>query len=156
MATKEQYDFFVRLYDIEESRTNALMDRAKWYLSLSAIYTAVIGVIVEHMKPANACQYVVFAVSTVSMVAAFALSIWAVRIATFERVEDPETALTKLIATDFDQTKFFVDGMVGHVVAAERNAKTNNKQVGALELAGYAMAFGIILDGLYFVLFLWP
>jgi hypothetical protein len=156
MATKEQYEFFSRLYDIEASRTASLSDRAKWYLSLTAAYSAAIGVTVEHFRPTDLAQYALFAVSSLGMVGAFVLSLWAVRVAAFEGVDDPMDVFKHLSETGFDQTKFFIDGMAAYAVAAKRNADVNARQANALAIAGHAMLIGIFANGLYFSLFLLP
>jgi hypothetical protein len=152
MVTKEQYEFFARLFDEEAQRTASLNERAKWYLSLTAFYSAVIIFVAEKLRPETAPQLLVLTVSGGGMLLSFLLSLWGVRVAAFEGITAPSAVHKQLENDGFDQDRFFLRRIADFSAATESNTKVNNRQARALRLAGAMMLIGMAAHGLYFYL----
>jgi len=152
MVTKDQYDFYARLFDEEARRTASLIERAKWYLSLTALYSAVILFVAEKLRPANGVELIVLTVSDGAMLLSFLVSLWAVRISGFEGIVLPSDVTAQLEKDGFDEEKFFLSRIADFSVATQRNSDINDKQASELALAGVLMLLGMIAHGVYFYL----
>lgn len=150
MATKDQYDFFSYLHDLEEKRSYSLSERAKWYLSLTAFYSALIMFVAEKLRPSSVYQLSIFLISDLGLLASFLASLWAVRVTTYEAITSPRTALEELQNNGFDEMKFYLDRISDYTVSIERNNKVSERQAKALSIAGYLILVGMTVQGWYF------
>jgi hypothetical protein len=156
MVSKEQYEFFVRLFDEESRRTASLNDRAKWYLSLTSLYSAAIIFISEKLRPYSTIQLFVLILSNAGMLLSFMLSLWAVRISAFEGITIPSIAIEQLQRDGFDQDKFYLNRIADFSIAAQRNSNLNDRQAKTLTIAGAIMLIGMLAHGVYFYMRLSP
>lgn len=156
MSTKEQAEFFSRVLDAETARGSQLSERAKWYLSLSAVYSAAVIFVAKDKSPENLFQFLVFLVAMLGMVSSFLVSIWSVRIATYEGICKPEQALAKLIDNKFNPERFYIDRISDYVVATTRNSKVHARQAVALSISGYLLLLGMVAHSAYFAVRLYP
>ena len=156
MSTKEQAEFFSRVLDAETARGAQLSERAKWYLSMSAIYSAAVIFVAKDKSPENILQFSIFFLSMTSMVASFLVSIWSVRVATYEGICRPEQAFSLLIENKFDQQRFYIDRISDYVVATTRNSKVHARQAVALSISGYLLLLGMVAHSAYFAIRLYP
>jgi hypothetical protein len=156
MSTKEQADFFSRVLDAETARGAQLSERAKWYLSLSAVYSAAVTLVAKDKSPEDLLQFTVFFIAIFGMVSSFLVSIWSVRVATYEGICKPEQALEKLVANRFNEQRFYIDRISDYVVASTRNAKVHARQAAALSISGYLLLLGMVAHSAYFAIRLYP
>jgi hypothetical protein len=91
-----------------------------------------------------------------SMVVSFLVSIWSVRVATYEGICRPEQAFSLLIENKFDQQRFYIDRISDYVVATTRNSKVHARQAAALSISGYLLLLGMVAHSAYFAMRLYP
>jgi hypothetical protein len=150
MATEKQYLFFKGLYDEENARQASLADRAKIYLSLITFYSAFVLFVAEKMKPDTPVLKGVFIGTVGSMLVAFLLSLWSIRVSEYEIPDDPQDIIAGFGAAPPEDEDFFDDRIVDFAVACQRNVAVNDEKAGQLTGAGYLLLAGIFLHACYF------
>jgi hypothetical protein len=152
MATEKQLAFFKSLYDEEIARENHLGTLAKNNLSLTTLYAGFILFVVEKLRPGSAFEMAVFLLSIGFMLLAFVLSLWSVRISTYEAPNDPIAVINGFGSTPPTDDEFFDARIVDYAVASQQNAIVNDGKARVLAGAGYAILAGIVLHAGYFVI----
>lgn len=152
MATEKQYQFFQSLCAEEAEREKLLWDRAKTNLSLTTLYSAFIIFVVEKLRPSTLATEIIFIAAVVFMLSAFLLSLWAVKVSTYEAAAEPRSIFASFREEPPTDEDFFDDRIVDFAVAYERNAKVNNRKARWLTIAGYCLLLGIGLHACYFIL----
>jgi hypothetical protein len=150
MATEKQYLYFKGLYDEESARQASLADRAKVYLSLMTFYSAFVLFAAEKLKPDTLVLKVLFVATVASTLSAFLLSLWSIRIAEYEALNDPQEIILGFGTSAPRDEDFFDDRMVDFAVAYQRNSNVNDKKAAQLTWAGFLLLVGIFLHACYF------
>jgi hypothetical protein len=156
MATKEQYEFFKLLYDEENTRFAALIDRGKTILSLSVLYTAFLAFSTEKNKPVSVEMYILFVLTVVALLTALLLAILALGIYKHEGLNDPERVVSQFGREAPANESFFEDRIADCVVACTRNSNKNNRRANLLFGSLAVLLAGLFLHAVYFFVTLYP
>jgi len=148
MATKEQYGFFLSLYQEEERTYEQLEGRAKVYLTIISIFLAGLLLKADDAKKSAAILGMPWwLLSGVALLlsAALLLVVIAMRIRTYEGAADPEAIIAKFGERPPVDEDFFDDRIVDLAVATNRNSVVNNKTATTLEWASYCLVAAILV-----------
>lgn len=152
MATEKQYLFFKSIYDEENERWKQIRDHARNYLSLTTLYSAFILFVIDKLRPESCLSKIVFLGAILSTLAAFLMSLWAAKVSEFEGLSDPSEIVEQFEDSPMSDEAFFDQRIADYVVASERNAKVNDDKATKVEVAGYLLLLGILLQACYFIL----
>lgn len=147
--SKDQYSFFVKLYDEESAREKQLNDNGKNNLSLVAVYSAFVIFVTEKMRPENLYLKGLFVGVIAFMLAAFFLTLRLLAIKKYEAITLPATVIDAYKEKP-TSSNFFDDRIADIFVATERNTIVNNNKARQLYIAGYLILVGIGLHGIFF------
>lgn len=152
MVTTKQFEFFRLLYDEEVDRQKSLSESARHYISLTTFYSAFIIFVIDKLRPESCLQKAVFLLTGLSMLGAFLLSLIAIRIRTYEALNNPKDIMDEIQVGGMHDSEFFDRRAADCVVACEENSKINDTRANQIQVAGYCLFLGIGFHAAYFVL----
>lgn len=148
MATKEQLDFFRFLYDEEERRYGQLESRAKFYLSVIALFVATLTFKLEDAQKSVAilgAPWWLVLVEGALLATALVFVVISVFIREYEGVADPEDIVNGFGDKVPSNESFFDDRIADYVVATGRNSAMNDRAARFLEIAVSIIAVAMLL-----------
>ena len=148
MATKEQYEFFRRLYEEEERTYEQIEGRAKVFLSIiTAFIVTVVLKSEDAVKSAAALRVPWFIYLLMGAILALALVfvVLSVRIRAYEALVDPEALIESYEGDGPTDEIFFEDRIADYAVAASRNRAENNRAASILAWAGWLLVSAMVL-----------
>ena len=148
MATKEQHDFFLYLYEEEERRYGQLESRAKLYISIVALFLASLIFKVEEVQQSVAhlgAPWWLVVVEGILLATALVFIVFGVFIRTYEGLTDPEDVVNNFGDEPPSNEEFFDDRIADYAVATTRNAAMNDRAARFLEIAVSFLAMAMLV-----------
>jgi hypothetical protein len=152
VATKDQYEFFKFLFENEEKRSTSLIDRGKTFISLIALYSGFIALSADEKIGDAVLLWILFASAALSMLMSLLLSIVAVGVFRYEKINSPENIISSFGDVSPSDPEFFDDRIIDLTVACNRNSKRNDQRAKLLFWASFFILLGLSLHASYFLL----
>jgi len=158
MASKDQYEFFRRLYEEEERTSLQLEGRAKAYLGIISAFLVTIFLKTDDAINSASKLKIPFPLLLVEALffsAALAFVLFALRIREFEAVNDGVRIIEEATNDGPTDEQFFEDRIVDYAFASSRNRQINNETSSALARAAWLLIAGMIFLVVIAILALW-
>jgi len=158
MASKDQYEFFRRLYEEEERTSLQLEGRAKVYLGIISAFLVTFFLKTDDAINSASKLKIPFPLLLVEALffsAALAFVLFALRIREFEAVNDGVRIIEEATNDGPTDEQFFEDRIVDYAFASSRNRQINNETSSALARAAWLLIAGMIFLVVIAILALW-
>jgi len=158
MASKDQYEFFRRLYEEEERTSLQLEGRAKVYLGIISAFLVTFFLKTDDAINSASKLKIPFPLLLVEALffsAALAFVLFALRIREFEAVNDGVRIIEEATNDGPTDEQFFEDRIVDYAFASSRNRQINNETSSALARAAWLPIAGMIFLVVIAILALW-
>lgn len=147
MATKEQYEFFKLLYDVEEQRYGQLESRARFYFGGVSIFIAGILLKAPEVKASVAAlggAWPLMLLGALLLAVTLVLIGIGTHIRTYEGIADGGSVVKAYGEKPPTNEDFFDDRIADLVVATARNSQVNNRVARVLAGAGYCLSLAFV------------
>jgi hypothetical protein len=147
MATKEQWEIFKYIYEMEQVRNQKLIERGKVYLSLITLYIGAIGLKVEFWSSklsTNSYMVSLFIILLLIFLISLCFSALALGIYSYESINDPKIIIDNYGSNVPKNEEFFNDRIIDVSVATNRNKNQNDKRSNMLKISSWIMVIGIL------------
>lgn len=148
MATKDQYEFFHSLYEVEERTSLQLEGRAKVYLGIISAFLVAVFLKTDEVIKSSKSLKISFAfvlVEALLLSLALVFLMFALRIRAFEAINDGKEIVNDYEGPWPDDEEFFEDRIADYAVASSRNRAINNQTASLLATAAWLIIFGMLL-----------
>ncbi|WP_270934758.1 hypothetical protein [Falsiroseomonas oryzae] len=138
---------FQKLYDDEVTRLRDLVERGKLFVTLVTAYFAFFAFSLEKLA-LTAPLFLLVAGAAVSLVAALACAVQALRVMSYRGQPDPLEEIAGWDARPVSDAEFWQNRIVAFALAARENAELNNQRGGWLRQAAHWLLAGVVLHGM--------
>jgi len=153
VLSKDQYAFFVSLFEREWARYSELNKRAQLFITIqSFILTAnlfkikdVLGI----LKDMDNWTGLLYVASIVMIFISLLVTVLSLRLRNYERLHDPELVVESLEALDYSESVFWKARVVDLAIATNKNKIKNDKKVPYLQAATWLIVSGLLFTVIF-------